>query len=398
MQFSQWLEATQPYVKKLVDPALLTQDELYRIVNSTDKSHPSSAYRFSVNSETSELYHKNDYPELLQNRIINGIRFEFRINRKDKTENSYVKTDSDGEILRGEDKQPIYYTKQELLKRFANNRYEYSVGVFVGDKYIGGCDDEWRCVLYRVADEYQGFGLGTILAKIAWGLEPGKTSGGFTAAGYRTFQSMHREAVREYLQTGMYSYLIKTGQISKEKVQQIIGSVKGAVPGKILPRKETSDKRLNSDDPRDYLLMDHEGSFILYDKKLKDVINEEEHYWKFQMIKGMVYALEGRIKVFGGETKEIKELMLILAAMDADESLLYVEPEDLPYVNQELMTVSPLSYKAGYKSYPVKLRQKIDNAPIRSMVLKEKQFRKSFDRYDEFKIQVVELAYSKYDN
>lgn len=392
--FKTWLEATRPYVKKLVDPALSTSEELYDILNKEGASHPSSAYRFSVDDKNNIETPKTNWPEFLQNKKINGINFEFRIKKTDKSDLQYAKTDENGKTVRDEKGEPLYFTKDEILK-ILKNRYDYSVGVFVGNTYVGGIDDEWGCVLYRVADEYQGFGLGTILAKIAWDLEPGKTSGGFTNAGYGAFFSWHREAVRDYLQSGMYSHLIRSGQISKERVDQIITSAKGASATQF-PKAKKYDKNLNSDDPQDYLLLEHGGSFIIYNKKLKDLINDNEHYWKEKMVKGIIYAVEKRIKIFGGDTDEIKQSLLTLALIKSKEQALYVEPEDLIFVNKELMEINPESVKAGYHSHLIKMKKKI-YMPIKSLILKERKFRQSFDKHDEFKIQLIELAYSKFE-
>ena len=71
------------------------------------------------------------------------------------------------------------------------------------NQYIGGLQDEWGCILIHIAEEYQGFGLGPILGKLAREYYPSKSSGGFTNAGYTNFINVYRDMVKNYIQSGM---------------------------------------------------------------------------------------------------------------------------------------------------------------------------------------------------
>lgn len=86
--------------------------------------------------------------------------------------------------------------------------------------------------LLTVAQEYRGKGLGQKIGKIWYKINPSFLSGGFTQAGLNNATRMYFERVREAIESGWYSKWIKDGQISKEKVKEIIS----ALPPKFKPK------------------------------------------------------------------------------------------------------------------------------------------------------------------
>lgn len=401
------MEATSSYVRKQVDPALMTLDEYRKLVDPDEKSHPDSAYDWSI-ADKKWRPDRDRFSKLLRRVKINGIYFEFRLQMEDRADGKVTKTTPEGDVVRDQNGNALYWTREELLQRLPpSRRYEYTIGVFTDDDgYIGGAQDEWGTMLIHVAREYRGFGLGPILGKIARGFEPGKKSGGFTRAGMNNFIRVHREMVRDYVASGMYSHLVKTGQITAERAKAIIASARlENRPG----QKINSD--LGSNNPSDWLLMVGEhGDFYLYDRKLKDIYNEGDAYdhWREKMVKGMVYVEVsddprltgyGRIKAFGGDTPKIKSFMLLLAAAYSQQhgADLMVEPDDLPFVDQKQMEiVGEPHVRAGYKAATVRLKGAMPFAIGLGMA--EERFRKAFDRYGEFKDTVQTLAYGKYQS
>jgi GNAT superfamily N-acetyltransferase len=384
-----WLEATESYVAKKVDPALMTWDEFWQLVNPQYKSHSSDAYDYSL-EDYGMQHKKEDYPTLLFRRKISGITFEFRLKKEDRYQWKFVKTDQDGEPVRinGELQ---YYTPEEL-ERFGKQRYAYSFAVFDGDQQVALAQDEWGCLLFAVAREYRGFGLGPMLAKIAWEAEPGKDTGGCTPGGAATTKKAYQEFVRDYLKKGFYSYLVREGLLTAEKVKAIIASAK------LSPPKENSRVDLGTNDPKDLLLYAENGHFILYNRKLKDLLDQgdEEHYyyWYEKCIKGTSFAGGGYatsdrlfLHQLGGDTPNIKKFMFNLA-------LSYCRQENVPLhvYNDDIGLVDPATMEVNGNLVTLK------TAPIdyRAWALQEKTFRRSFDRYQEFKSRLLELAEVKY--
>lgn len=387
-----WLESTEPYINKKIDPALLTWDEFWKLVNQNDKWHPSSAYNYDLKKFDAP---RSEYPELLFRKKIGGVEFEFRRKVEDNYQDDrFAKRTPDGEVLRLNG-QVQYFTRDELLSMKDDHyrRYEYSFSVFDGEQQVGVSQDEWGCVLVMVAQEYRGFGLGDMLMKLAWEAEPGKTTGGTTAAGYKVTKRVHTEFVREYLRKGMYSELIKQKSITPERVKAIITSIQGRT------QPPMANANLNTNNPKDWLLYGQDGCFILYDRKLKELLidnyDENMYHWFERFIKGISFAGGGYVATdkfylhqLGGDTPQIEQFMLQLAL-----SFCAIEGNyPLHIYDQNLSIVDPKT--ADIQGNLVRLKGK----PIdyRGMVMVERQFRKSFDRYDEFHVRLLELAEVKY--
>ena len=395
-------EATRPHEQKAVDPALMTFKEYEKLINDEGKMHDDTAYKWSL-----EKRHSNesptDYPKLLQSIKRNGIQFDFRLNTRDRIDGIFCKRNPEtDEYLRDENNNLVYFTREELLggavPSLLASRFEYSIGIFTKeDGYIGGSQDEWGCMLLRIADEYRGFGLGPILSKFARQLEPTKPSGGFTPAGRANFKKTHTAMVRDYLQSGTYSFLVRSGQISKAKVKEILA-------GASLSQPKNVSKNLGATDPKDWLLyVGGDGDYIIYDKKLADLYKDDKYgHFLNNMVRGAIHASIDadytRIRQFGGESTKIKTFLMGLVANDAskDDTVLVVEPDDLEFVDTTLISVLNdrpdnnawiKSYRCKYKKPPLDLNP---------MGAKERAFRKSFDKYGEFLSFVTELAYGKY--
>ena len=404
MYISDLTEATRPHEQKAIDPALLTFKEYTNLINDEGKMHSSGAYKWSLEKDTFKKNQPSEYPKLLQSVKLKGIQFDFRLKTEDRIDGQFPKRNPEtDEYLRDENKNLIFFTKEELLggaiPSLLTRRYDYSVGIFTKeDGYVGGSQDEWGCMLLSVAQEYRGFGLGPILSKFARQFDPTKTSGGFTPEGYANFRKTHTAMVREYLQSGMYSFLVRSGQISKEKVKDILASAN------LSDKPKNTKNNLGTTDPKDWLMfVGGDGDYIIYDKKLADLYKDDKYgHFLERMIRGAIYAsMNGeysRIRQFGGESAKIKTYLMTLVANDAqkDDLILVVEPEDLEFVDRELIGVQneQPDNNAGIKSHRCKYKK--TPVDLTSLGAKERAFRKSFDKHDEFLNYVRELAYGKY--
>jgi hypothetical protein len=389
-------EATDPYIEKKIDPALMTFQEYYALVNPKDKFHPDNAYEMDVEKMNSFGDPKDQqYPTLIRTIKVHNVPFEIRMNKEDRFLGKFIKHTPDGEILRDEHGNPIYYTRDELM-RSDKRRWEYSFAVYQGDNRIAYTADEWGCMLVAVASEYRGWGFGPMILKMARTVEPGKTSGGFTPAGYYNITKVYREFVRDYLKSGMYSFLVKSGQLSVERAKAIIQSAQQAYQAKKVDKPKYN---LNTNNPQDWLLYVGEaGDFILYDRKLKDLIDkgvidsEEFSHWVDDMIIGSIYMSGhhpyNHIHQFGGKTEQIKIFMMRLGlSMVAEhQEVLIFSEEFRKYVTQQGVEIIDKN-EARLVSGPI---------AYQGMATAERQWRRSFDRYDEFKNRLLELAYGKY--
>jgi hypothetical protein len=392
--FRQWYEATQPFKDKLFDPALMTFQEFWQYVNPGSKYHSSSAYNWSINKMNEN---KSDYPKLLYRKTINGISFEFRVKIEDLyRERAFAKYDPEGEEIVRINGQIQYYTYDELVKLGKHRRYDYSFAIFHGNQCVGIAQDEWGCVLVSVAEEYRQFGLGTLLTKLAWEAEPGKETGGCTPKGAAITRKVHAEFVREYLQKGFYSLLVQQGKLTTKRAKEIIASAN-------LQTQPHTPKDFNTDNPDNWLLYQGNGTFILYDKRLKDLYTEEDYYWKNKCIKaigdvgGMMHEDENyRLRRLNGETEQLKKFMLwccVTWTAEEGNKSLYVYEDELPLADSNMYKVE--KERSHDKNAWVSLKKEPIN--YKAMAMAERRWRKQFDKYNEFYHILLEMAEAKWD-
>lgn len=383
-----------------VDPALLTLQEYTKLVNEKDKWHPDHAYDYDV-ERMSEFKKVEDYPKLVKTMTINGIRLSFRLKEEKPL---YVKTDENGNVVKinGE----VQYFSDEEVARLGKRSKHWSVVVFDEDnKAVATVQDEWGTVLIAVAREYRGFGLGPILGRIARSIEPDKTSGGFTPAGYANFRKVHREFVRDALVSGRYRNMIRSGAITLDRVKEIVDSARLDI--KQSPRPAIN---LSSNDPKDWVMYGEDGAFVIYDRKLKDIVEDGNisDYFIERMIKGYVLVRIpsdwvqrgerewGLIVRFGGDSDNIKKFLVGVAlSWCASENVdLAVDMVDLKYVDDRYgEKVGEPSKRTGMMRQMV--RPKAPMA-IEPMTRGERVFRRAFDPYDEFKSRILEIAEGKW--
>lgn len=354
-----------------INPALLTFEEYHKLINDKDKRHYDSAYSISLKKMNS-YNDKTHYHKLYRRIKIHNITFEIWLQGADNSD-------------------------------FGGNTDEWGIGVFTGNTKVAAVQDEWGCLLVIVANEYRGFGLGPILVKLARTIEPNRPSGGFTPSGYKNFVKVYQAMVREALATGLYHTLVTQGKITMQRVKTIIASAG-------LPKQELKPSRdLNSDDPKSWLLyVGEHGDFVFYDRKLKELLAEggtQNDYWIDKMIKGYAYVQIhnghsdnwAMLRQFGADTAKIKTFLINCAVQlsNVEDVSLYLEPAEIDFIDKRMIDrVEEAGMVRGFKSYKViPTGETFDYSPFGEL---ERRWRKSFDRYDEFCIQMRELAHSKY--
>ena len=397
MRYSELNEATRSYVKKIVDPALLTFGEYLKIADPDGKSHPSTAYDFDV-ERLNRYETAADYQKLLNTITVNGIQFEVREKQIDRWDNKYVKTDENKDIVRDENGKAMYLTKDEIAKLIPpEKRYTYEFAVVSKDTgdIVGNTSDEWGALLVTVAQEYRKFGFGTLLVKLKREREPTKGSGGFTNSGLNNFRRVHSEMVRDYMSSGMYSHLVNTGVITKERAKEIINSISDK-------KSKQKQKNLNTNNPEDWIIMTDSGSsyVILYDKKiyeLEDDYIDTSNYWVEQFIIAMV-AIGGpdnftTIDRSYGSDKVVTKLIEILISGEYPKPIYFEEDvaNRIKTMMGEKLNMEPVTKerRTMYKCW-------VDNPTVNISQLMnlEKNIRQKYDQYDEMKYRIQELAES----
>lgn len=376
-----------------VDPALLTFDEYWEMVDPKKKTHPNSAYDVSVADLNQYDYQrKENFPRLLRRIRRHGLDFELRLGTE-----KIEKTDPDRNIIRI-DGEIQYYTDEECQRMGY-----WLLGLFEGDTMVGAVQDEWGCVLVWVAREYRRFGFGSILLKMAYSIQPDKSSGGFTSKGFATFRRVYREFVGDALKSGLYRKLIQQGDITLERVKAIVASAS------TIPRStQSAEMNLSSENASDWLLyVGEHGDFIIYNRNLRGVLEEGERadYFAERMIKGIAYVPihEGHsetwamLRVFGGDSPKIRKFLINCAIEYClrENATLYLEAGEPTDLDSSMGAADPESLAVrGFRSHKVIPTGK--RMPYDQLAMQERAWRRSFDRYDEFRMQMMEMAYSKY--
>lgn len=385
------------YNRRQIDPALLTFDEYMDIIDKKRTCHPNSAYDLSLKQLNQYSSSKTEFPKVIRRFRRHGLDFEVRI-RFEKI-GRRVKTTPDGDVLRIDGE--IQYYSDEETKRLGWQQFEWTLAVFEGDTKVGVVQDEWGCVLVMVAQEYRSFGLGPLLLKLAYSIQPDKPSGGFTPSGWYTMQKVYREFVGDALRNGMYRKLVQQGSMTLERVRTIMTSAR------YKPSTAKPDYRLDSS-PQDWMLyVGENGDFAVYDKKLREIINEGDRldYFADRMIKGLVYVQvhDGKevwalLRAFGADSPTLKRFLINCAIeyCQREDAVLYLEEDEPSLVDPAMASLGPESKVRGFSSRKVLPTGK--RLDYDGMATVEARWRRSFDRYDEFRIQMLEMAYAKFQH
>lgn len=241
--------------------------------------------------------------------------------------------------------------------------------------------DEWGATLLQVAQEYRGKGLGKLLAQVWYEFNPNSRSGGFTPAGRANAIAAWEQRVREWLSRGWYSQLVREGQLTRARVNQILAGLskrsRRDVDVTQEPVKHEPDLRIYIDE--------NEAGFVLYDARFLEkpeekyilgygfMRNSTAHGWFF-------YRLEYEPKY-----REFVTAIALQLARDAKEPI-YVA--DVPGDIVEWQLVPGAAYKDGY----VTLEK--DLISLRKYAQFERKMRN--DPYQQRRYSLLEFAESKW--
>ena len=223
-----WMDSIEEAVRPpgpVLKPWTLTYPEYYIKVNPNLKSHPSTAYQ--VNVKKLEWMKRERFPHVLKRK--DGIDYCAQ-----KETMRYTAHTDTGDIARDEQGVATIMTPEQVAAKGMPD-VRVDLAAFDGDVCVGAAQDEWGCVLYMVADEYKGRGIGTTIGHLYRSIYPGKGSGGFTADGSNAFKRIHRKFVEDAWRTGKYRKAITDGTMTEDRVHEIVDSV---APGNWMDEKD----------------------------------------------------------------------------------------------------------------------------------------------------------------
>lgn len=332
---------------KNISPPAFALDEINNIFRGID-SVQTLKYVEEKIPEISDIAKKNmqSFPILLQNIVAKGESFQIR-----------------AEDTLQEDK--------GITIAIINNRGEI----------VAQASDEWGATLITVAREYRERGLGTILAKVWYKYNPSYSSGGFTSSGEDNAIRRWEDRVREFLENGWYSKLIKDGELDIERVKEIISGLS--------EKRRSSDFETKKQDEKQNLVFidDENVSFIIYDSRFLEEQNEDYiHAYGFFRDVSSVGTFLFRLD-YDSEYRKAANIIALQMAKNEGEAI-YVgegygdmmELDGIPHIEQD----------GDY----VRLTEDLVNLSQLRQI--EEMVRKPKDQYDELRVLLLEMAEGKW--
>jgi ribosomal protein S18 acetylase RimI-like enzyme len=422
------------------NPALMTWQEYINFTNKHDKSHPETAYNWSLKDMNRISYHGSETENffILNKRV--GLY---------TMENGDVYLVDDGEGIGFSDGQMFYisgnfprryaealktsfdrnftfktikYLDRAYYQKKLNDKYkEYSIlinrikskgkrfeirkeedGTFTDfaifndqKEKIAVAQDEWGATLVAVAEEYRGYGFGKILGKIWTEFKPDAVSGGYTPSGYRSAKRLWETFVREALKDGKYSKWVRSGILTKEKANAILKDLSD-----YKQKEEDLSEHLNLDDTSKWLVLSTDGGFVIYHRDLLELdfeVDREHDAEKY--IRGFCFLryTENRKQWFLYKIdyeNDMAERLLILLSLqwlydNERKSPLHFDIEAADY-SENIKTV-PNTIVDGDA---IKLKKPVIN--LEELIQLEKRIREPVDQYKEKYDSIIELAHYKY--
>lgn len=239
-------------------PALLTSNEYLYAINPGNKYHDADIYKFKLQKISKEEL-KNKGFNLIKNDKIGKIRLEYYDNKKEKEEHNFFNY-----MIYA------YHPDEEML--------------------VGAIQDEWGAVLVMVNKNYNKLGIGETLEKIYRGIFPYKSSGGHTQKGYELCKRLHATFVKKYLEYGIYSDMVRKGEITIDRVKEILNSIKNVN----LDKKEPNILSKIYGGKGEYMVYLCNSTIIIFDLFLKEafdngIIHTIDEIFINKMIKSYVY-------------------------------------------------------------------------------------------------------------
>jgi GNAT superfamily N-acetyltransferase len=250
---------------------------------------------------------------------------------------------------------------------------------------VAQASNEWGATLLTVAQEYRGRGLGKIIGKFWYELNPSFESGGFTDAGQENALALWRDRVHEFSARGWYSALIREGRLTPARVKEILAGADERPPRvERVPQAEPEKVEATGDI---LVYCDEDISFVVYDRAFLEEQDERFiHGYGFFRDAPLVGVFLYRID-YDRPFADITTRVALQMARDAGNDIYDGEGyHDMLEIDQIPGVIREGDY--------IKVTR--DLLPLKAMVLKEKRTRKAVDPLDEKHNLLIEMAESKW--
>lgn len=407
-----------------MNTAHFTFSEYLDIVNPDSESHPDTAYEGYTAKNIDYETKLEKYPILNRQFLRKGVLFEIRTEVIDRWEQSYVKKDSEGEVIM-DDKGQVVCLNMEEKEKLISDRYNYEHAVFDvrNNLIVANTQDEWGCLLIMSDKKYRGFGLGHEVLTENIKVYPDRYSGGTTNAGHNCLYRAHQKIVREHLITGGFRSDYLDGKLSMDKIKSILDSVD--VVGSLReikktdlikhnaseafirdsinpPFKDKSNITLDFSNSNNWLLHTKDNWAVLYDKNIFPIMHDsaENKFGDFvedaiigYVYLGGVYGEKSIPKLFSlhGRTDKIKAFMTEAVLNQNISKPIRVFKKDVKMLKSELgHKVTFTDIKNSSLTQMVMSEPTIDN--LRDMNFIEKCIRLKHDKFDEKWMLIQEMS------
>ena len=242
---------------------------------------------------------------------------------------------------------------------------------------VATATNEWGTTLLQVVEEYRGKGIGKIIGRYWYNNNPSFTSGGFSPKGRSNAIRIWEGRVRELLQSGMYTHLVQIGELTKEKVKEIIAD---------LPERQKKPDVVQPHVPELLLFSDNDIMFVLYDKKFYED-QDEKYIYAHAFLREtsgntFIYTLD-----YMPQYKKMATYIIFQIAYNQGIRLMVRTP---PSDHIDLNGIEGIKVEGDYAWLTQKA---IDIIPYAK---KEAAYRKQHDQYDEIYNSLLDIANSKW--
>jgi GNAT superfamily N-acetyltransferase len=182
---------------------------------------------------------------------------------------------------------------------------------------VAEATDEWGASLVVVAREYRGHGLGKVINKWWYKLNPEYTSGGFTPSGQRLTVRRWESRVLEFAERGWYSELVRERRITPARVKEIMSGLSRKPRHPVLPQAPKQKSTLRREK---LVYVDQDNTtFIIYDSRfLEDQDDKHILAYGFFRSSGSVGTFLYRIEYEQGYEKLATRVALQMARKMGD--------------------------------------------------------------------------------
>lgn len=249
---------------------------------------------------------------------------------------------------------------------------------------VAMASDEWGATLIRVPDEYRGSGFGQILGKVWYELNPSYESGGFTPSGEKNALKMWEHRVREFLDRGWYTALVRAGRLTIEKVNDILSGLSGHRETLRLP----DDTPTKESKPDLRYMIEPDQYFLVYDSRALEGNENDYPDEKYILAHGLFRSSESvGMFLFGIDYdrpyQKLATAIALQMARDMGEPL---------YVGKGYTDIVEWENIPGVVKEGDYIRLTRDVLPIRDMARLEVLQRKPVDRYGQRHNLLLEAA------